>query len=196
MRFSAIAALCAAPLALAGALQAEIVARGALDLRTEGSDSGKKDSKGNDNGGNNAVNVIQPDASVTEIIIIWVNNGGGAATQTVGTTMSTSGGAAAATHTVSRVLNIPENSFANDCKGHGWWRCRSRLQPRHPQRCYGRYGYLPIHVNEPHRHTIAFRYPLQEARWWYGFRIHAQPKQHHCPSTTNGHAGHYYQANL
>ena len=106
MRFSAVAALCAAPLALAGALQAEIAPRGALDLRTEGSnsgkgsgDNGKKDN--NYNGGNNVVNVIQADFSVTEIIVIWVNNGGGAATQTVGTTMATSGAAAAATHTVS-----------------------------------------------------------------------------------------------
>jgi hypothetical protein len=108
MRFAAVAALCAAPLALAGALQAEIVPRGALDLRTTGSDSGKgsgdsgkKDSQGNYNGGSNVVNVIQADASVTEIIVIWVNNGGGAATQTVGTTIATSGAAAAATHTVS-----------------------------------------------------------------------------------------------
>jgi len=92
MRFSAVAALCAAPLALAGTLQADLVARGAVGIETS-VDSG-----------NNVVVEASGSTSITEVIIIWVNNGGGAPTSTVNA-QSTFANAAppgtAATHTVT-----------------------------------------------------------------------------------------------
>jgi plastocyanin len=88
MRFSAVVALCAAPLALAGTLQADLIARGA----------------GHEDGANGGGNLVVESTSITEVIIIWVNNGGGAPTSTV-QAQSTIAGAAAppgsqATHTV------------------------------------------------------------------------------------------------
>ncbi|KAH7356663.1 hypothetical protein BKA65DRAFT_211803 [Rhexocercosporidium sp. MPI-PUGE-AT-0058] len=101
MRFSAITALCAAPLALAGSLQADLVARGAVDseltVRTNHEAAMKQEpSKGKEvihagAGGN---------AQVTEVIIIWINAGNNAATQTVTSTMNLAAPAAVATHTV------------------------------------------------------------------------------------------------
>jgi hypothetical protein len=119
MRFSAVAALCAAPLALAGTLQADLIARGAVGVEAGVSvessvteSQGEKDSKSQSNGNNrndggNLAVESQSGASITEIIIIWVNNGGGAPTSTV-QAQSTIAGAAAppgsqATHTVSSV---------------------------------------------------------------------------------------------
>lgn len=116
MRFSAVAALCAAPLALAGTLQADLVARGAVSLESglsvessstesQGEDRSKSKSYGgNGNSGDNVVE-SQSETSITEIIIIWVNNGGGVPTSTV-QAQSTIAGAPAppgsqATHTVS-----------------------------------------------------------------------------------------------
>jgi hypothetical protein len=116
MRFSAVAALCAAPLALAGTLQADLVARGAVGIETsvsvdgsstefEGKDHSKSKSNGdNRDSGNNVVVEASGSTSITEVIIIWVNNGGGAPTSTVNA-QSTFANAAppgtAATHTVS-----------------------------------------------------------------------------------------------
>jgi hypothetical protein len=103
MRFSTIATLCAAPLALASSLQADLVARGAVS-----EEKGGAQAKAGSNSGNtvivqesNAVSV-----SETQVIVIWINNGGGAATSTVTTTQtvfasSTLAAAAAATHSVS-----------------------------------------------------------------------------------------------
>ncbi len=88
MKFSAIATLCAAPLAMAGMLHADVIPRG-LQGRTDH----KGESKAIEVGGNAAVHIV----STTTIIIIWVNNGGGAPTSTVSPTQ----GAPAATHTVS-----------------------------------------------------------------------------------------------
>jgi hypothetical protein len=80
MRFSTIAALCVAPLALAKTLKAE------QNVDVQISQSG---------GG----------SSVDEVIIIWVNEGGGAATQTVTNTVTVTDASgtsvAAATHSVS-----------------------------------------------------------------------------------------------
>lgn len=115
MRFSAVAALCAAPLALAGTLQADLIARGDASVKAGVSaessmdesqgQKGQKDSKsqsyGND--GNSNDNVVVESTSITEVIIIWVNNGGGAPTSTV-QSQSTFAGAATgsqATHSVS-----------------------------------------------------------------------------------------------
>jgi hypothetical protein len=114
MRFSAVAALCAAPLALAGTLQADLIARGAVGVgagvSAESIDEsqgqkGQRDSKsqsyGNDKNSNG--NVVVESTSITEVIIIWVNNGGGAPTSTV-QSQSTFAGAATgsqATHNVS-----------------------------------------------------------------------------------------------
>jgi plastocyanin len=124
MRFSAVAALCAAPLALAGTLQQDLVARGAVSVEAgvsvESSESqGNKDSKSQSNGhnrnsGDNVVVESQSGASITEVIIIWVNNGGGLPTSTV-QAQSTIAGAAAppgsqATHQVSWV-EIDDNAL-------------------------------------------------------------------------------------
>jgi len=112
MRFSAITAVCAAPLALAGTLQADLFARGAVasevglsvdtGISSGGnskSNSNSKSSDNNNNGGNNVI--IQEDTTINEVIIIWVNNGGGQATTTVTSTTTVAGAAAVvATHTV------------------------------------------------------------------------------------------------
>lgn len=100
MRFSAVATLCAAPLALAGSLQANLERREAVNVQVS------------QNVGSNPLVVQAAGGSATEIIIIWVNNGGGAATQTINqpvtvTTTVTAGAAtvagaaaAATTHNV------------------------------------------------------------------------------------------------
>ncbi|PSS27198.1 hypothetical protein M430DRAFT_130471 [Amorphotheca resinae ATCC 22711] len=94
MRFSAVATLCAAPLALAGTLQADLVERGAVELETGISISNGK-------GGNSK----SSGSSVDEIIVIWVNEGGGAATSTVTNTVTVTDAsgtsAAKATHSVT-----------------------------------------------------------------------------------------------
>jgi len=108
MRFSAITALCAAPLALAGSLQADLVARGAVDseltVRTNvEANSPKAEAPAKveapkqiiHQGGSPAGN-----AQVTEVIIIWINAGNNAQTQTVTSTMNLAPPAAVATHTV------------------------------------------------------------------------------------------------
>ncbi len=106
MRFSAITALCAAPLALAGTLQADLVARGAVDseltVRTEHGEVSKGESiKNQGKGNNNNGQLLVSNTQITEVIIIWVNNGGNAQTQTVGTTAPVAAAPAAiATHTV------------------------------------------------------------------------------------------------
>ncbi|KAK0107106.1 hypothetical protein ONS95_003813 [Cadophora gregata] len=106
MRFSAITALCAAPLALAGSLQADLVARGALDselvVRTQ-HEAPKAEGEGAQKGGNQVVNHGSSNAQVTEVIIIWINAGNNAQTQTVTTTMPPPAGAPApmATHLVT-----------------------------------------------------------------------------------------------
>jgi len=120
MRFSVITALCAAPLALAGGLQHDFVARGAVGLevseagpnpkgsqkntdnnsqknnenndKKDNNKEGQKHNAGNNGGGNNVVIVQQ--STVNEVVIIWVNNGGGAATTTVTDTVTVTAGAA------------------------------------------------------------------------------------------------------
>lgn len=81
MRYSAVAALCAAPLALAGMLQAEVIPRGLQAREKQGGGGGKE-----------AVQLV----STTTIIIVWVNPGGGAPTSQVHPTQAQP----AATHTV------------------------------------------------------------------------------------------------
>jgi hypothetical protein len=105
MRFSTIAALCAAPLALATSLEAGLIMRGALDIRTsEKSNDSNKGGNNNNNNGNsgNVVVAASQSVSITEVIVIWINLGGTATTQTINTVSSTAAAAAAAaTHTVS-----------------------------------------------------------------------------------------------
>lgn len=105
MRFSAITALCAAPLALAGTLQADLAARGALSLEArDQAMSGKDSSKGSTSSGSSGSGsnvLIEQSTTVDEVIIIWVNNGGGAATSTVTDTKTVTAGGTAATHSVS-----------------------------------------------------------------------------------------------
>ncbi|KAF4618118.1 hypothetical protein G7Y89_g14991 [Cudoniella acicularis] len=84
MRFSAALALCAAPLALAGSLQADLARRGSVGVEVQQSGSSKDTTQ------------------ITEIIVIWVNNGGNSQTSTVNSAASVSAGsAAAATHQVT-----------------------------------------------------------------------------------------------
>lgn len=95
MRFSAVAAMCAAPLALASSLQADLVARGALDAEKRNTVVVQQSGNNGNNGGS---------SSSTEVIVIWVNNGGaGQATQTINSAMSTiaSSTISAATQTVT-----------------------------------------------------------------------------------------------
>ena len=109
MRFSVITALCAAPLAFAGTLQADLAARGAvgLEARVAGSDvssskdTGSKSSNSNSNSKSDNNVLIEQSTTVNEVIIIWVNNGGGAATSTVTDTVTVTGGGSPATHSVS-----------------------------------------------------------------------------------------------
>lgn len=101
MRFSAITALCAAPLALAGTLQADLAARGAVSLEVRGQETPAKGSSKDSMSGDSGSNVlIEQSTSVDEVIIIWVNNGGGAATSTVTETKTVTAGGTAATHSV------------------------------------------------------------------------------------------------
>ncbi|KAH8793536.1 hypothetical protein F5882DRAFT_398701 [Hyaloscypha sp. PMI_1271] len=108
MRFSAVVALCAAPLAFAGTLQADLVARGAVGIKAEGvsvessaESRGNEKSKDSSSGGNKKSGGNDVSNSVTEIIIIWVNNGGGAPTSTMKSqsTFSLQQGAPAAAQT-------------------------------------------------------------------------------------------------
>jgi len=82
MKFSAIATLLTAPLALAGVLEAEVVPRSGLRRGQQ----------------IKQVQAAQPvGGSATTVIIIWVNQGAAAPTQTIHPTQV----APAATHTVS-----------------------------------------------------------------------------------------------
>ncbi len=101
MRFSAVTALCAAPLALAGSLQSGLEARQAVGVEVNGQPvSGSQTIQGAANGNNNIQIQGASGSSLTEVIIIWVNNGGNAATQTINTAFSTAGSASLATHSV------------------------------------------------------------------------------------------------
>ena len=73
MRLSALAALLAAPLALAGILEAEVVPRSGLRR----GEPAKQAHAGNAVGG-----------TATTVIIIWVNQGAGATTQTMNPTQT------------------------------------------------------------------------------------------------------------
>ena len=83
MKWSAVSALLAAPLALAGTIQADVVAR----------NDGKEMMGSNDYG------MGQTEVIVEEIILVWTCNGGGESTKTMND-MSTMAGSAVATHTV------------------------------------------------------------------------------------------------
>lgn len=89
MRFSAIATLCAAPLALAGMLEAQLVSRGGLAKR--GSHHVVQEP------GHPVQVVKEIKATATTIVIIWINQGAGAPTETIHPTEI----APQATHTVS-----------------------------------------------------------------------------------------------
>ncbi|TVY50029.1 putative GPI-anchored cupredoxin [Lachnellula occidentalis] len=103
MKFSAALALCAAPLALAGSLQVDLMKRGAVSVEvSQGGDSSgsQKSNAGSDSKNNNNAAKGQSSSSITEVIILWVNNGGNAATSSVNSAQAV-GTAAAATHTVT-----------------------------------------------------------------------------------------------
>ncbi|KAF7855460.1 hypothetical protein EAF04_010202 [Stromatinia cepivora] len=91
MRSSVIAALCAAPLALAGNLQHDLVGRGVItpEFAEISSEFVVKEKD---------IAIVQ--AKSEDVIIIWTNNGGGAATQTLTQTKTVTQAAGAATHTV------------------------------------------------------------------------------------------------
>ena len=134
MRFSAITALCAAPLALASTLQADLVARGAvgLEARVPGQETPAKGSKdsSNDNKGNSGNIVLEQSTTVNEVIIIWVNNGGGAATSTVTDTVTVTSGGTAATHSVRKKFQIWGRD-ADIMEGRCWWLSWTRLLAEH-----------------------------------------------------------------
>lgn len=93
MKFSAIAALLTAPLALAGVvLEAEVLPRSGLR-------------RGQPAKQVHAVNAVG--GSATTIIIVWVNQGAGAPTQTINPTQV----APAQTHTVSRLASCDPNLY-------------------------------------------------------------------------------------
>lgn len=99
MRFSAIATLAAAPLALANSLQSDLSARGLVDrqvdVTVEQGDASTLSSLASQG-------ISVASGSATEIILIWVNNGGGAPTQTINAMSSVAGASAsAATHNVT-----------------------------------------------------------------------------------------------
>jgi hypothetical protein len=89
MKFSTIASLCAAPLALATALDDRAVD---VTVSTSGGAPG-----------------------VDEVIVIWVNEGGGAATSTVTNTVTVTAASgvqvAAATHSVSLLIRVPSGAY-------------------------------------------------------------------------------------
>ncbi|RFU25193.1 hypothetical protein B7463_g11140, partial [Scytalidium lignicola] len=97
MKFSAIVALCAAPLALAGVLKAEVVPRKNDDsIQFVGGGGGGSKSSGKSSG-----SVVIQENIINEVIIIWVNNGGDATTQTVNSASAVNSAAGVAqTHTV------------------------------------------------------------------------------------------------
>jgi len=104
MRFSAIAALCASPLALASVLEAEVLPRGGLSRRTSHEvNSGHPVEVVKEVAPGHPVEVVKQvqggsvHVSATTIVIIWVNQGAGAPTETLNPTQA----APAATHTVS-----------------------------------------------------------------------------------------------
>ncbi|KAI9642770.1 hypothetical protein NHQ30_008502 [Ciborinia camelliae] len=106
MKSSIIAALCAAPLVLAGNLQHDLVGRKVATPEFAEKSSelvvGDKD-----------ITIVQ--AKSEDVIIIWTNNGGGAATKTITQTKTVA--QAAATHTVvvggvSGLVYTPESVSA------------------------------------------------------------------------------------
>jgi len=111
MKITAFAALCAAPLALAGTLDSS-VRREVIGERNDfvvGAKNGGKsekpsNSKDSSNSGGNDNSQISSITSTetTEVILIWVNAGDNAATSTVNSAAATSAvSASAATHTVA-----------------------------------------------------------------------------------------------
>jgi len=104
MRYSAFTAVCAAPMALAGFLQADLAARGVVapevrSSRLAARDAPKAPAKGSDVKDSSNSNTIDITQSVNaEVIVIWVNEGAGATTSTVTQTKTvTENGVAAAT---------------------------------------------------------------------------------------------------
>jgi hypothetical protein len=83
MKWSAVSALFAAPLALAGTLQADLVPR----------------TDGKEMMGDKGYGMGQTEVVVEEIVLVWSCNGGGESTKTMNH-VSTMAGAAMATHTV------------------------------------------------------------------------------------------------
>jgi hypothetical protein len=91
MKWSALATLFATPLALAGAIQADVVARTEIN-------GYKGDMDMSYGGGSGSGNTV----IVEEVVLIWVCMGGGTKTTTMNSMASvSSANAAASTHTVS-----------------------------------------------------------------------------------------------
>lgn len=113
MRTSAIAALCIAPLALAGSLDAGLRSRGKVSERdglalprgyhSDGHHSSSKDESFSSSNDNSEISSITQ-VSETEVILIWLNEGGSATTNTVNSV-------AAATASLATQTHIVRNSF-------------------------------------------------------------------------------------
>ena len=98
MKWSALATLFAAPLALAGALQADVVAR----TNHKGSKGDKDVTYGDGNGnGSGGTTII-----VEEVVVVWVCNGGGSTTTTVNSVDS-------ATNTIGSVGSVATHSVSS-----------------------------------------------------------------------------------
>lgn len=105
MKWSTVAAVLAAPLALAGSIERDlgfVERRNSMEVRSSHGESVKSESNGKGSqvvkvGGSTTV-IIQ------EVIIIWVHNGGSGTTTQVNSETTKAGAAAAATHTVRRVF--------------------------------------------------------------------------------------------
>jgi plastocyanin len=112
MRFSVITAVCAAPLALAGSLEANLAARGAVEVVEVNSNSNQiqnGNTRLNKNNNNNPANFVLQNVQSTEVIIIWANAGAGAATTTINqpvTVTQTVAGVASAASTSTHIVTV------------------------------------------------------------------------------------------
>lgn len=138
MKFSAVAALLTAPLALAGVLEADVLPRSGLR-------------RGQPAKQVHAVNAVG--GTATTVIIIWVNQGAAAPTQTINPTQV----APAATHTVSKHSTNAGHPILTSTQGYRWWPRRTRLHTRADQRPSRRSCYLRVLVEEPHCFSVSFR---------------------------------------
>lgn len=204
MRFSAITTLCAAPLALAGTLEAGLAGRGLMAKREAPNVQVLQGQAGVAAAAAQGVSIGQGGAisvnaaagvTTTEIIIVWVNNGGGAPTQTVNSAAAAAANPSSATHTVC-LSKSRQDRNTDQRIGCRWWLPRTCLQPRASCRCHWRYGYLRVPVDQPHSNPIGVCQTLRGFGWRYGYRICPKHQQLYYSPSTNGHDGFRHHSSL